>query len=65
MRQIFAAVLLATVKLANDSYLKQLEHLQKADQAEEYGSVPIIDDIQRGLQVDQWHLRALRDILRE
>jgi hypothetical protein len=53
MHQIFAAVLLASVTLANDSYLKQFEHLQKADQAEEYGTIPYIDDIQRGLQDDQ------------
>jgi len=53
MQQIFAAVLLASVTLANDSYLKQFEHLQKADQAEEYGATPFIEDIQRGLQDDQ------------
>ena len=54
MQQIFAAVLLASVTLANDSYLKQFEHLQKADQAEEYGTTtPFIEDIQRGLQDDQ------------
>lgn len=58
---------MTSVTLANDSFLKQFEHLNKIqNHEEEHPTIPYIDDIQKGLgDYGQHHEKALRDILKE